>query len=511
MPQKPTVPQLDWVPSNSGVRVEPSGSKKNQGWSPLEPLPAQNENWILYSIDQWIKYLERVTDSLFLNSFTVGTAQDVEDGNADFDDIQDAYDAANDNGGGTVIVLPGTILGDLNANSTAGILIRGSGYDSVISGNVNVTGTRNIFKDLRISGELEIDGAFNVVDVHHSNNSFYVWSDSLNNSFTVRRESAMVQTINFSGPATDGSVQILYRGALAVTIVNGMSAADVQTALRLVNGLGACTVTGSYALGYTVTLIGGVEPLVIGTNTLADVTWAFDTWGIYGGPFDPSIPSIQADVGTQQYRFYEDFDNAKSSAYILANASAATIQAAIRAIPGGKWANVIVTQPGGANLFPVRIQYVGVDDPTSLYYRDGTLTAGGGGVQLNKNNNDGSGSYESAPIFVTTNVTGEPSGLVKDAGEGRVIFLTSASLTLTAQHNGCILKKMANIGMLIDLPPPMKDFRFILSDGTNRNNENPIEIGRSLAKIGGLAENFIFDAQTGSIEFYCDGTNWFII
>ncbi len=65
--KKPTVPRLDWVPSGSRDKIsEPSGSKKAQGWSPNEPLPAQQENWILHSLSQWLRYFEALTDEKFV-------------------------------------------------------------------------------------------------------------------------------------------------------------------------------------------------------------------------------------------------------------------------------------------------------------------------------------------------------------------------------------------------------------------------------------------------------------
>lgn len=69
MATKPTVNQLGWTPANNPLTViEPSTPKKTNGWVPLEPLPAQNENWILYSISKWIAYLETITDELIASA-----------------------------------------------------------------------------------------------------------------------------------------------------------------------------------------------------------------------------------------------------------------------------------------------------------------------------------------------------------------------------------------------------------------------------------------------------------
>jgi hypothetical protein len=52
-----------WTKTNPTVRVEPSGSKKNTGWAPNERPPAEYFNWLEYIVNEWIEYLESVTDS----------------------------------------------------------------------------------------------------------------------------------------------------------------------------------------------------------------------------------------------------------------------------------------------------------------------------------------------------------------------------------------------------------------------------------------------------------------
>lgn len=64
MATRPVINKPDWFVSDSSKRVEPSGPKKTQGWLPNEPLPAQNENWLLYSISVWIEWLVEEMDNL---------------------------------------------------------------------------------------------------------------------------------------------------------------------------------------------------------------------------------------------------------------------------------------------------------------------------------------------------------------------------------------------------------------------------------------------------------------
>lgn len=60
---KPTAKIL-WTKTNPSARVEPSGSKKESGYSVNERPTFEEFNWLLYDINDWIEYLESVTDGL---------------------------------------------------------------------------------------------------------------------------------------------------------------------------------------------------------------------------------------------------------------------------------------------------------------------------------------------------------------------------------------------------------------------------------------------------------------
>ena len=165
---KPIVTRLDWVPSGDVDKIsEPSGSKKAQGWSPSEPLPAQQENWILYSLSKWLKYFEDFIDQR-TEKIILGTAAQVTSGDADYSNPQDAYDAANIAGGGVIRVLASTIIGNLNLNASHGIIFVGLGAKSVIQGSVTVSGNKNGMRDLTIDGNISISGFDNLFDVQQS-------------------------------------------------------------------------------------------------------------------------------------------------------------------------------------------------------------------------------------------------------------------------------------------------------------------------------------------------------
>lgn len=190
--QKPTVTMLDWVPSGDVDKIsEPSGSKKAQGWSPSEPLPAQQENWILYSLSKWLKYFEDFTDKRSEKYVAVlGTAAQVTNGEADFSVPQAAYDAANTAGGGVIRVLAGTIVGNLNLNSNHGIVFLGLGAQSIIQGTLTVSGNRNAMKDLTVDGNISISGFDNLFDVQQAAAATFANSGADRNLYRIQKGTA---------------------------------------------------------------------------------------------------------------------------------------------------------------------------------------------------------------------------------------------------------------------------------------------------------------------------------
>lgn len=189
---KPTVARLDWVPSGDPDKIsEPSGSKKTQGWSPNEPLPAQQENWILYSLSKWLKYFEDLTDKNPEKVVaTLGTSAQVTSGDADYDDPQDAYDAAAAAGGGVVRVLDVTVVGNLTMNSNNGIVFLGLGAKSIIQGVLTISGNKNALRDLTIDGNISISGFDNIFDVQQTAAATFANTGSDRNLYRVNKGTA---------------------------------------------------------------------------------------------------------------------------------------------------------------------------------------------------------------------------------------------------------------------------------------------------------------------------------
>lgn len=277
MPTKPTVNILDWVPSADPLKIsEPSGSKKAQGWSPNEPLPAQQENWILYSISQWKQYFQKATD--LLNGVSpvavLGTASDVTNGLATHSTPQSAYDAAVTAGGGAVFVRAGAFAGNLNMNSTLGVQIFGLGKASNLNGNVTIGGKFNEIFDCAIAGTLAISGNRNKFIGFHSNDTLTVSNFGNDNFFAINRLNAQQQQIVFVGTVVSGTYKLTYAGNESTALASTDNAATVQTALRALAGLSAVTVTGTFAGGFIVTMTGVDVPTKISvtSNTLVTAT-----------------------------------------------------------------------------------------------------------------------------------------------------------------------------------------------------------------------------------------------
>ena len=57
--------KIDWTVGNpdfATVTQEPTAQKKEDGWFPDERPSRETFNWVLYNLDQWVKYLEQEAD-----------------------------------------------------------------------------------------------------------------------------------------------------------------------------------------------------------------------------------------------------------------------------------------------------------------------------------------------------------------------------------------------------------------------------------------------------------------
>ena len=497
---KPSVAQLDWVPSNSGVRVEPSGSKKNQGWSPQEPLPAQNENWILYSIDQWIKWLEKVADALYLRTYVVGTAQQVTDGLAEYSSLQDAYDDATADGGGKIIIMNGNIAGDLNANGASGVMFEGVGYDTNLSGNITIAGSRHIMKDLRITGSLAINGQENGVECWLDGTNFTAPAPNSRNEWLIRNVKYASQSITFkqlTQPATSGSFDVYYGTDLVGNFNESITSGSLQTALRALPGLGSVTVTGSYATSFVVNFNGvesGLKNLSVQNNTLQYLQWAIVRYAKDAGSSDVTGGYIQ---------WAPDYGGPASAQIQWNNADpAAASQAIIRTYSG-----------------------------MSAYVMTGSFNAGLE-LQLIGNPN------EQAPVVYTNNLGGVPSGylnqeqiqdymletssaVVRKVSDGAMTFSSFGSngvkrikddYVVTAADRGFLLLLDIEKPITLTMPAAGLGVEFTVFDGYGVADNFPVTCVRADAseKIGGVASDFIFKNPFGKQKFSSDGNDWFI-
>lgn len=93
-----------------------------------------------------------------------------------------------------------------------------------------------------------------------------------------------VQKITFVTVPTSGVWRLAYNSVATTDIAFDAVASSVQTLLRLVTGLDQVTVTGDYTSGFTITMIGLLNPLTIvgqqqtldvapGVSLLGNVQW----------------------------------------------------------------------------------------------------------------------------------------------------------------------------------------------------------------------------------------------
>lgn len=103
---------IDWTDGDVSKVEEPSAAKKLLGWVASERPPFKFFNWLFFTIDEWTKYLESVTD------VTVGQKEVVVDagGSGNFTDLQTAHDDASVVAGSTIV-----IVSDLSIDSTVNI------------------------------------------------------------------------------------------------------------------------------------------------------------------------------------------------------------------------------------------------------------------------------------------------------------------------------------------------------------------------------------------------------
>lgn len=78
--------------------------------------------------------------------------------------------------------------------------------------------------------------------------------------------SLAAQSVKFATTPTTGVFKLTYNGNATADIAYNATSSDVQTALRLVSGLSAVTVTGSYTTGFIVTMTGVTNPLSLGVS-----------------------------------------------------------------------------------------------------------------------------------------------------------------------------------------------------------------------------------------------------
>lgn len=124
-------------------------------------------------------------------------------------------------------------------------------------------------------------------------------------SGAYHRQGNRVQVITINGTPTGGTFTISYGGQTTSALAYNAAAATVQTAVRLLNGLAAATVTGSAGGPYTVTLnvVGGQSgPLQVDQSSLTGGTAADENATIAQSPdSDTNLRAIGGDWSQAAY------------------------------------------------------------------------------------------------------------------------------------------------------------------------------------------------------------------
>lgn len=118
-------------------------------------------------------------------------------------------------------------------------------------------------------------------------------------SGAYRRQGNRVQVITINGTPTGGTFTISYAGQTTSALAYNAAAATVQTAVRLLNGLAAATVTGSAGGPYTITtnVVGGTSaPVRVDQTSLTGGTAAASLATITTSPdTDTNLRAIGGD------------------------------------------------------------------------------------------------------------------------------------------------------------------------------------------------------------------------
>lgn len=104
---------LTWTDGDAAKVVEPSAPKKLLGWVALERPPFEYMNWLFFRADEWLQYLESVTDETALARVDAIVN---ESGSGTHTDLQSAHDDANVQAGSTIL-----ITSDLDLDTTVTI------------------------------------------------------------------------------------------------------------------------------------------------------------------------------------------------------------------------------------------------------------------------------------------------------------------------------------------------------------------------------------------------------
>lgn len=106
MPLPKPSTNMDWTDGAAAKVVEPSAGKKLLGWIALERPPFEFMNFLFFNTDEWVKYLESVTDEQDAKIAAIVDAG----GSGTHTDLQAAHDSAGVVAGSKIIIVSDLVV-----------------------------------------------------------------------------------------------------------------------------------------------------------------------------------------------------------------------------------------------------------------------------------------------------------------------------------------------------------------------------------------------------------------
>jgi len=492
MPTKPTS-YLDWVPSGNPLYItDPPTAEKAVGWSPNErPFPTYM-NWLFYTTDQWIQYLDQAVNEDVSELNLDQTTRLINGGYWSWD-LSTATLAWDDDFQVAIPSIP-----DANNDAAAGSVVLADGQVAYVSANIPFT-TQGDTQNL--SNEITGIAYFSGIVIGQT-----VTGSGIPTSTTVSSidEPNDKIAISNNATATASAVNLTFSGvgALNVSVANSEDLLPSPNTIVLARRVGDRVYVGVNAFymplqdreskrlslqGFALTF-----EATAGENlSQRDAVYVSDGTGVDSGRTAGRL--YKCDVGVTNGSRRSGFTGFVATT-VLSGATATVVAHGLlggfTSLSEGDTYYVDPTTPGAIT---------GTKPNTSgQYLAPVGLAVSATQVLINAALSSG-----------VTLISGQVSRGIGENGEQTI----SANHTLdSATEDGTIFLCDTSGGAFnFTLDSPVNNTKFTIKDKTGSFATNPVTIVRFGAEqLEGLASSFICDADWGSWTFVCDGTNYYL-